>query len=442
MPDVRALVVPGGTNVGAVALAHAAIHKVLEAHEAHACETDTDTSRPDTRLIALIRDPALVPPSTLRTSATSLAEAFPPDVFPEVAPHVEDPSFWEGIDLVLATSGSTAGRPRLVGLSAAAVLASARANHDSLGGPGKWILALPAHHVGGAMVLARSVVSGYGPYVVDVSEGFTPEKLLPALEGVTSDPEVPGYLSLVPVQLRACLEGPAHVIEAMTRLRAVLVGGSALDPSLLDAARARGITIVRSYGMTETCGGCVHDGKPLRGVSLRVIDMAGAGRLAISGPMLMTRYLDADAPFIHEYGRQWLLTGDLGRINAGGRVEVLGRADDVIISGGLNVAPAPVRNAINSMPTVRDSWVLASPDEKWGQVVTAVVVPEIPSNEVDPDSFGPTVRDHVGSILGRPHAPRRVIFTEELPMLPSGKVDRQAVAQLRDTATEENQWHR
>ncbi|QWW19299.1 AMP-binding protein [Schaalia sp. 19OD2882] len=438
MSDPRVLLVPGGTGIGAVALAHAAIHKIVELRAERLA--DPDHRAPHT--IAVVRDPALVPPSSLRTAAMGLEEAFPADAFPEVVPHLGDPAFWRGVDLVLATSGSTAGRPRLVGLSVEALVASAKATHDVLGGPGKWILALPAHHVGGAMVLVRAAVAEIAPQVVDISAGFSPLDLLPALRGATQDPDLPGYLSLVPVQLRACLEGPDEVLDEMAKLRAILVGGSGLDPTMLRAARERGLAIVQTYGMTETCGGCVYDGRPLPGTSVRTVEVDRTKRLTISGPMLFTRYLDAEAPFLDEGGRRWLVTGDLGRINAGGMVEVLGRADDVIISGGLNIAPAPVRNAVNSMPGVLDSWVLGSPDARWGQVVTAIVVPRAPVAEVDPDSFGQAVRDHVGSLLGRPQAPRRVVVADSLPQLPTGKIDRRALRHFVEDEAAVREWRR
>ncbi|MDO4258045.1 MAG: AMP-binding protein [Actinomycetaceae bacterium] len=438
MSMTRVLVVPGGTSVGGVALAHAAIHKLIEIHEARQRDPDTAPAR----MVVAIRDPRSVPPSSLRGAATSPTEAFPADVFPEFAAHVDNPDFFDGIDLILATSGSSAGKPRLVGLSTQALIASAEATAHALGGHGRWILALPAHHIGGAMVLARNVIAGRSPLIVDTSNGFTPADLLPALRAARDTTEYPTYLSLVPLQLRSCLDADEDVLDGLRHLKAILVGGSASDPDLLARARDAGLTIVESYGMTETSGGCVYDGHPLAGVTVRAMDIDGQPRLAISGRTLLTRYLDGDTPTIDEGGIRWLLTGDLGRISASGQVEVFGRADDVIVSGGLNIAPAPVRIALNSHPDVSDSWVLGTEDTKWGQVVTAVVVPSAGSAHPPLAEFGPRLRDHVGSVLGRPQAPRRLIVVDSLPHLPSGKVDRLSVRAIAEIPSEGTEWRR
>lgn len=440
MTEPRFLVAPGGTRIGAVALANAALHKLVELHE----ERLADPDHPAPKTIVVLRDPAEVEPSTLRGAAKSAAEAFPADRYPVLADRIEDPSLFEGIDLVIQTSGSTQGSPRLVGLSIEALLASARATHAALDGPGRWILALPAHRIAGAMVLLRAAVAETNPQIVELSASFDPRSLLPAIAGAAQDPEVPGYLSLVPAQLAACLEAGDEVLDALRRLSAILVGGSQIRADLLEAARAAGLAIRTTYGMTETCGGCVYDGIPLADVEVRAVDRDGQSRLAIGGPTLMTRYLDGEPPFFEEGGRTWLLTGDLGVISAGGVVRVDGRADDVVVTGGLNVAPAQVLDAVIAYEGVHDAWITSTPDDKWGELITALVVPkEMPADAEAMTAFGRALRDCAGSILGRPSAPRRVVAVDALPYLQGMKIDRIGAAALAAATTSpERDWRR
>ena len=159
MATPRVLVVPGGTSAGAAALANASLHKLVELHE----ERQADPSHPAPRTIVVLRDPDQVPPSTLRGAAVPPSEAFPADEYPDIAPHVDDPGFFDGIDLVIPTSGSSAGSPRLVGISTDALVASAKATEAALSGPGRWILALPTHHIAGAMVLVPTPRSSTAP---------------------------------------------------------------------------------------------------------------------------------------------------------------------------------------------------------------------------------------------------------------------------------------
>ena len=184
-----------------------------------------------------------------------------------------------------------------------------------------------------------------------------------------------------------------------------------------------------TYGMTETSGGCVYDGEPMPGVTIRAVDWDGRTRLAFNGPTLMTRYLDAESPFFEEGGHRWLVSGDLGIIRASGKVEVSGRADDVITSGGLSIAPGPLRRAVRSYEGISDAWILGTPDEKWGQIVTALVVPkQMPSDSLEMAELGSAVREHAAARIGRAQAPRRVVAVEDLPYLGFDKIDRAAAA--------------
>lgn len=493
MGGARVLVVPGGTQVGAIAMAYASMHKLVELHEqaemavSHAgarssadaggpgaeqetagTRTTDEATAPHTppHTVVVLRDPARVDRTTLRGALTT-----PELAFPELPADVlADPHLLDGVDLVVPTSGSTSGVPRLVGLSVDALIASARATEKVLSGPGNWILALPAHHIAGAQVLFRAALAGTSPQVVDTSRGFDPSDLLPAIAGATGG-DLPAYLSLVPAQLRTCLGAGPEVIAALGTLTSVLVGGSGLDPVLREAAESLGIPVVATYGMTETAGGCVYDGIPLPGTAVRTLDIEGHLRLAVTGATLMTKYLGADAPFIDEAGSRWLVTGDIGIITASGQVEVLGRSDEVIVSGGLSIAPAPVRQAVLSAPGVQDAWVIGLPDPKWDSALTAVVVPDPalgidtalpapaadrPTDTVDEGAkadptaaspamtrFGRGVRDHVGGLLGRRQAPRVVVAVPELPLLPSGKVDRRLLrAQVEARIGTHAEWRR
>jgi o-succinylbenzoate---CoA ligase len=169
--------------------------------------------------------------------------------------------------------------------------------------------------------------------------------------------------------------------------------------------------------MTETCGGCVYDGTPLDGVRAEIRDETedGSGRIWLAGPVLFDGYLD---------GRQgpddgWFRTGDLGHVDASGRLVVHGRADDVINTGGFKVVPGEVAEALRTCPGVSDVAVVGQPDPEWGERVIAVVVPADPA---DPPGLD-LLRLHVQRRLPRYAAPSRVVFVDAVPLLPSGKHD-------------------
>lgn len=408
------LPLPGGTAPGDVARTWAVVRTLIAQHSRPGPHPD--------RLVLLPHDPTRAAPPLSR------------------APR-------EGTDVVIATSGSATGHPRLAGLSTAALVASARATERALAGPGRWMLALPSHHVAGFQVIFRSALAGTQPIVIDTSHGFDPRALSVPAREATSSGAAPVYLSLVPTQLAAVLDAPG-VAASLARLSAILVGGSGATPRLLRRARQAGLHVVTTYGMTETCGGCVYDGVPLEGVRVR----ERGGRLLVAGPVLMQGYVGAPDPFeVDEDGVRWLPTGDLGRVLGGSgrraRVEVLGRADDVIVSGGLSIAPEPVRQAVQSVPGVAHAEILSLPDPRWGQVVCAAVVRRGPERAraggEELDALAHLIRDRVGERLGRASAPRVVVALEAIPMLASGKVDRTGlrtrVRSLLGTAAE---WRR
>jgi len=321
--------------------------------------------------------------------------------------------------MVLGTSGSTGGH-KWVQLSAAALRASAEATHARLGGPGRWLLALPAQHVAGVQVLVRGALAGKGnqPELLDLRGGFDPARFGAAAHRLTS---AAGrcYTALVPTQLVRLLgTGPG----CLAGFDAVLLGGAATPDGLLHRARAAGVRVVTTYGMTETDGGCVYDEWPLQGVKIR-LDQGCSGNILLAGPMLATGYLNAPDQTAVAFRDGWFRTCDLGRLNEQGRLQVLGRADDMILTGGLNVAPAEVEAVLTGLPGVAAACVVGLPDPEWGEQVTAVVVPADPRQPPDPGALRVAAR----RLLAGAQVPKEIILFDALPLRGVGKPDRRAV---------------
>jgi o-succinylbenzoate---CoA ligase len=311
-----------------------------------------------------------------------------------------------GTDVVVVTSGS-ASSGRGVLLSAAAMRASATATLDRLGGPGAWLLALPVSAVGGLQVLCRGVLSGRAPEVLGKGE--------PLAAAVARLPAGRRYTSLVPTQLRRYLGTDPGALRAFD---AILVGGAATDRALLDRARAEEVHVVTTYGMSETAGGCVYDGVPLDGVSVRVTD----GGVELAGPVLAHGYRLDPAATAEAFAGGWFRTRDAGLLRDG-RLTVTGRLDDVVISGGANVSPTAVEAALREHPSVADAVVFGRPDEEWGQRVVASVVPAAGAR---PEPA--VLRAWVAERLGPAAAPRELHLIDAVPLLHTGKPDRRAVA--------------
>ncbi len=332
------------------------------------------------------------------------------------APHVPD-----DVAVVVATSGST-GEARAVMLSAAALRASAAATEGRLGGPAQWLLTLPVHHVAGLQVLLRSMAAGTDVVVADGAEGFRPDVFAADTARLTGERR---SVSLVPTQLHRLLDDPQG-LRALVTYDAVLLGGAATPPALLDRARAAGARVVTTYGMSETCGGCVYDGVPLDGVR---VALGADDVVELAGPVLATGYLgrpdlDAEAFAVRD-GARWLRTRDVGRIDDG-RLTVLGRSDDVVVTGGVKVAPAAVERVVAGLDGVGEVCVVGVPDPEWGQALVAVVVPRAGARA--PGTAA--VREHVATTLGSPAAPRHVVVVDRLPSRGPGKVDRRGVEAL------------
>jgi o-succinylbenzoate---CoA ligase len=317
----------------------------------------------------------------------------------------------EGTALVVATSGST-GDPKGVVLGHDALRASTEASLARLGCvPGdRWLLALPVHHVAGLQVLARARALGTPPVLPEGGD-------VGAIVAAEAN-----HVSLVPTQLARLLDAGADI----SRFRSILLGGARPDAGLLGRAVLAGARVVVSYGMTETCGGCVYDGVPLEGVEVEVEGSGPAGgRVRVRGQVLCSGYRTADADRPAADGEGWFTTGDLGRL-VDGRLEVLGRADDVVISGGENVPAAAVAARLREHPGVADAAVTGRPDPEWGEAVVAVVVPRDPARPPALDEL----REHVRAIQPPAFAPRHLVVVAALPRDAMGKVPMAALRRL------------
>ncbi|MDY6998323.1 MAG: o-succinylbenzoate--CoA ligase [Actinomycetota bacterium] len=323
--------------------------------------------------------------------------------------HIDD-----AVAAVLSTSGTT-GTPKGAQLSADALTASATATHTRLGGDGRWLLALPAHHVAGFQVLVRSVVAGTEP--VALEPGFGPTDLIEAVAALGSGRR---YASLVAVQLDKALQHPGAA-AALAELDAVLIGGGPMPAAVAQRAAAASIPVIRTYGMSETAGGCVYDGVALPGVQVRVDAEA---RIWLGGPTVAAGYRNPVQPDpFAEPG--WFRTDDVGAVDERGVLTVAGRADDAISTGGLTVLPGLVEAAVTTHPAVAECAVFGAPDDRLGQRVVVAVVLE-PGGSLTLAQL----REHTARTLPRTAAPRELHILDALPRRGIGKVDRAALRRL------------
>ncbi|MEX2290752.1 MAG: o-succinylbenzoate--CoA ligase [Mycobacteriales bacterium] len=363
----------------------------------------------------------LAAPATLQRLAAAL-DGTGPALLPSTDPRVlatlrpDEPLEHDDVALVVPTSGST-GEPKGVLLTTDNLAASAAATAEHLGGPGCWLLALPTTHVGGLQVLVRSLLAGTTPVILD---GPT---TVPSFETATA--RLTGhrrYVSLVPTQLSRLVDSPA-----LRDYDAVLLGGAAVPPALLDRARAAGVRVVTTYGMSETSGGCVYDGVPLPGVTVEIGGIRPSGpvadRIRLSGPVVARGYRLRPDLTAAAFTGDTFTTADVGELASDGRLFVLGRADDVIVTGGEKVAPATVEAALAEHPAVAEVAVIGCPDPEWGAHILAAVVLR-PGASLTLEQ----ARDHVATRLSRVAAPRRLRVVDVLPLLPSGKIDRSRLA--------------
>jgi O-succinylbenzoic acid--CoA ligase len=310
-----------------------------------------------------------------------------------------------GTALVVPTSGTT-GSAKGVVLGHDALLASATATAARLGltgrpGDDRWLCCVPPSHIAGLMVLVRSKLAGTPPVMQP--------RFDPAAIGGAHDATL---ISVVPTMLRRLLAAGTD----LSRFRWVLLGGGAIPAGLVAAATAAGARLVTTYGMTETCGGCVYDGDPLPGVR---VSLGEDGEILLSGPTLMHGYRLRGAETAAALAAGWFHTADAGELDGDGRLRVLGRRDDIIVTGGEKVVPAEVAAVLMEHPGVADAAVAGRPDPEWGQAVAAVVVP---APEAGPG--GPTLeelRSFVIARLAAYKAPRHLVVVAELPRGPTGK---------------------
>jgi len=326
-----------------------------------------------------------------------------------------------GVGLIVETSGSS-GKPKRVTLSREAILASANAAQIRLGGPGQWLLALPINFVAGANVLIRSLVADTQPVLMNTSVPFTAEAFARSASLMTGSRR---YTSLVPTQLArlaAAIDDPFSpsgkndfLLAQLRKFDAILVGGQAPQDEVVTALKDLGVNIVITYGMTETCGGCVYDGVALDGVR---IDLVGS-RIEISGKVLASEI--ADDSGVQAIGEKFI-TNDLGEFDEAGRLHVLGRIDRVIVSGGLKISLDRVEELARAVPGVAELAATAIADKEWGQRVGIVYL------------GSPEVADEIAlalaNDLGPAGKPIRVVRTDGVPKLPSGKHDLQAIKRL------------
>ena len=386
----------------------------------------------------------------------------------------------EPIALVVGTSGST-GTPKRTALTARALAASASATERFFGSnsdaASQWLLALPAHYIAGAQVLARSVLAGTAPVIArSVIEPvhFSPEVFLQAVEHMSSARR---FISLVPTQLHKLLESAdadshlgAEIHEALGSFTGILLGGAPASAGLLAASTALGLNTVTTYGSAETAGGCVYSGSVLPGVQVKLVPEEGmpavpdtggkqaqVGRIWISGAHLASGYIgDAARTAEHFFtaadGTRWYRTDDYGLLSPAAapnsnencseqRLQVLGRSDDVLISGGVKISARAVATVLEEHPAVREACVVGLPDARWGTAIAAAVtlVPSAGATAA-PTENRPALNEELCALLrarcaeklGAPAAPKQLSILPDFPLTSTGKPDRAEIYSILD----------
>ena len=318
--------------------------------------------------------------------------------------------------LLVCTSGST-GNPKAVEISSAALLSATKLVNAKFENPASWLLAINPAFIGGAMVIARAITQDQKwEYGLDENGKFSPEIFAGIAQAfIAQNGRV--RTSLVAAQLSALI-AQDH-INLLKKFDAILVGGGQISPEVYKNLKDDGVNLIRTYGMTETCGGVVWDGKALDDVNIRIENPAngGAGRISINSPSNATCY-HGNSEGIKQlneitFNNNWIMTQDIGTYE-NATLKVIGRSDDIVISGGVNVSVHAIENVLRDQPGVEDAVVFAMPDKIWGTIVAAVIVGNAELL---------ALQDAVEKELGSPAKPRIIKFAHELPLLPNGKID-------------------
>ncbi|CAN7186927.1 o-succinylbenzoate--CoA ligase [Knoellia sp. LjRoot47] len=350
----------------------------------------------------------------------------PPDLAPAAAGGIpDDPDLPDDLAVVVGTSGST-GTPKRAMLTTRNLRSSIDATAARLGGHGQWLLTVPGHHIAGLQVLLRSVVAGTTPHVMELSDGFTPATWVAAVDAMPGT-DLPIYVSVVPTQLTRLLAEDAAT-ERLARFAGVLVGGAATHPDLLTRAAEAGVTAVTTYGMSETAGGCVYDGRPLDGMT---VDLDDDGRISLRGATVAHGYLggpDLTRATFPVPGT--FRTDDIGHLDPDGRLRVDGRIDDLVNTGGLKVAPRLVEEAVARLDGISEAVAVGIPDPEWGEVLALAVVREAPSTTPGHALTVSGLREQLRGILPDHALPRALREVDAIPARGPGKPDRAAIRVL------------
>jgi O-succinylbenzoic acid--CoA ligase len=297
---------------------------------------------------------------------------------------------------VMHTSGTTSA-PKPVTLSYGNFLASALGSAVALGldRDERWLCPMPLTHVGGLSIPIRSAIYATGVVLHQRFEvGAVLDELMDRAGRIT-------LVSLVPTMLARLLD--AGLANPPT-LRWALLGGGPIAPALVQRAEAAGVPVAPTYGMTEACSQIATFGYPLPGVEVPIVQ----GEILVRGPIVSRDAIESDG-FLH--------SGDLGAFDDRGRLQIVGRKSDTIVTGGENVAPAEVEATLLEHPDVADAGVHARPDEEWGEIVVAKVV-----TRAGASTSAEALRGFCAQRIARYKVPKRIEFVGELPRTGSGKL--------------------
>ena len=306
------------------------------------------------------------------------------------------------VSVIVQTTGSS-GTPKYVGLNRSALIISAQLSLEYLhAAPGDlWSLLLPLHHIAGINVLVRSLELVTTPIDLRESKSYTDVD----------------FTAVVPTQIFSALNGDQNLLAHLQSAKKVLVGGAALTDELHQSAVSAEISIARTYGMSETSGGCVYEGRTLGQTQVRISEN---GFIEIAGPIIASGYIQDPATWSESFYEGWFITSDLGQIDSYGSLSIMGRGDDLYISGGEKVSLAAVTKKLEERYSQNNWSVLALDDLKWGQRLVIAVAGENPPTQEE-------IATLLGDTFGNAAKPKQYLTFETLPLIGIGKVDRVAV---------------